>query len=106
MATETLEAVADDETLLTIDEAAALLRIHPQTIRGWIRTGLIEPIKIGGITRIPRDTLLSTSARSSEAPEAPQQALVLSDEDRQQLEQLVRQLVADAIAAARMLQPA
>ncbi len=33
--------------LLTTAEAAAYLRVHPETIRGWVRKGVIPAVKFG-----------------------------------------------------------
>jgi excisionase family DNA binding protein len=33
--------------LLTIDEAASLLKIHPVTLRTWLRAGKIRGVKQG-----------------------------------------------------------
>ena len=33
--------------LLTTTEAAAYLRVHPETIRTWARTGVIPAVKFG-----------------------------------------------------------
>jgi excisionase family DNA binding protein len=35
------------EPLLTINEAASLLKIHPVTLRNWLRTGKIRGVKQG-----------------------------------------------------------
>ena len=35
------------EALLTVDEAAAILKIHPVTLRNWARTHKIRAIKTG-----------------------------------------------------------
>jgi excisionase family DNA binding protein len=32
---------------LTIDEAAAYARVHPQTMRQWLRSGVVKGLKIG-----------------------------------------------------------
>ncbi len=33
--------------LLTTTEAAAYLRVHPETIRTWVRQGVIPAVKFG-----------------------------------------------------------
>lgn len=45
--------VADDE-YLTTEEAAKLLKLHPDTVRRLIREGKLPGIKIGGQYRIRR----------------------------------------------------
>ena len=36
-----------DHDLLTTAEAAAYLRVHPETVRQWARTGAIPAVKFG-----------------------------------------------------------
>jgi len=44
--------------LLTVREAAELLRVRPSTITKWVRQGILPAIKIGAKTiRIPEDAL-------------------------------------------------
>lgn len=33
--------------LLTIGEAAKLLRVHPNTLRNWDKQGILKPARIG-----------------------------------------------------------
>jgi excisionase family DNA binding protein len=45
-----------DEELLTVDDAAKKVKVHPETIRGWIRSGELTAVDIGGKYRIyPED---------------------------------------------------
>ena len=39
------------EPLLTLGEAASLLKIHPVRLRNWLRTGKIRGVKQGEHTR-------------------------------------------------------
>ena len=50
------------EQLLTIDEAAAVLKLHAQTVREHLRTGQLRGIKRGRAWRIPESALFETSA--------------------------------------------
>lgn len=36
----------------TVEEVASLLKVHPNTVRGWIRQGKLNAIKINTLTRI------------------------------------------------------
>jgi excisionase family DNA binding protein len=36
----------------TVEEVASLLKVHPNTVRGWIRQGKLGAIKINTLTRI------------------------------------------------------
>ena len=40
--------------LLTIEQAASKYQIHPQTIRKWIRTGVLKAVRVGPQGRIIR----------------------------------------------------
>jgi len=42
-----------DETLLTPNEAADRLRLHPQTVQRLCKRGVIPGKKVGGVWRIP-----------------------------------------------------
>ncbi len=36
-----------DEELLTVDEAAQIMRVHPRTIRGYVKAGEMAVVEIG-----------------------------------------------------------
>ena len=36
-----------DEELLTVDEVARRLKLHPETVRRWIRAGKLRAISLG-----------------------------------------------------------
>jgi excisionase family DNA binding protein len=42
---------------LTVEEVAAELRVHPETVRNWIRTGELDALDIGREYRIYRADL-------------------------------------------------
>ena len=44
--------MTSDETYLTVDEYATLLRITPQTVRRLIRGGSLAVVKVGGQYRM------------------------------------------------------
>jgi excisionase family DNA binding protein len=44
-------------TLLTVDEAATQLRVHPETIRRMIKRGELAAVRAGSVYRIPADEL-------------------------------------------------
>jgi excisionase family DNA binding protein len=46
----------------TVEEVAGLLKVHPNTVRGWIRQGKLDAIKINTLTRI-READLETFIR-------------------------------------------
>lgn len=41
-----------DEKPLTVEEVAEQLRVNPETVRTWIRTGELNAIDVGGKYRI------------------------------------------------------
>lgn len=45
------------EQLLTVDEAAAALKLHAQTVREHLKTGKLRGIKRGRAWRIPESAL-------------------------------------------------
>ena len=45
------------DTLLTREEAAEYLRVHPDTVRRWAREGRFPEHKIGGAVRYVREEL-------------------------------------------------
>ncbi|MEX0781269.1 MAG: helix-turn-helix domain-containing protein [Dehalococcoidia bacterium] len=55
----------DDHELLTIDEVAAILRLHTDTVRKHLEVGRIPSIRIGSRVRIPRKTLFDHMTFSS-----------------------------------------
>lgn len=36
-----------DERWLTVPEVADVLRVHPETVREWLRSGRLEGVRIG-----------------------------------------------------------
>jgi excisionase family DNA binding protein len=48
-----------NDEVLTIEEAAQLLKVNPETVRRWIRRGELPVIKRGSIVRILKSTLLA-----------------------------------------------
>ncbi len=55
-----------DDEILTIEEAAQLMKVNPETVRRWIRRGELPVIKRGNVVRIRKSTLL----REQECPDA------------------------------------
>ncbi len=43
--------------LLTIKEAAEMVGCHESTIRNWIKSGVIESLKIGGKRRFKKSVI-------------------------------------------------
>jgi len=45
------------DTIYTIEEAAAILKIKPRTVRSWIDSGKIKAFHLGDLVRIHEDDL-------------------------------------------------
>src|SRR5436305_92526 len=54
-----LETITKAEKLITVEEAAAFIQIHEDTVINWIKEGLIEAIKINRTYRITQEELTS-----------------------------------------------
>jgi excisionase family DNA binding protein len=46
-----------DETLLSVNQVAIILKVHPLTVRRYIKEGKIQALKAGGNIRIPQSAL-------------------------------------------------
>jgi len=46
------------EPLMTVNDAADVMRVHRNTIYKWIRSGKLYAFKIGRAWRIPKEGLL------------------------------------------------
>ena len=46
-----------DEELLTVEEAAARLKVDVETVRRWLRSGQLRGLKLGRMWRIPESAL-------------------------------------------------
>lgn len=56
------------EQLFTTDEAAELLKVHPETVRNWIRRGDLVAIKVGRHWRVKRVDLERIAERGTGEP--------------------------------------
>jgi excisionase family DNA binding protein len=54
-----------DDEILTIEEAAALMKVNAETIRRWIRKGELPVIKRGSVVRIRKSTLLTETREAA-----------------------------------------
>lgn len=46
-----------DEFFLSVNHVALMLKVHPLTIRRYIREGRLKAVKVGGSVRIPQSAL-------------------------------------------------
>jgi excisionase family DNA binding protein len=61
---------AEERTLLTINEAARLVRVNRKTIYRWIHSGILEHCVLpSGLTRIFKDSLIRIPSGRKTAPE-------------------------------------
>lgn len=66
--------------MLTVNEVAAVLRVHPRSVQRWAREGRFGSVRAGKTYRIPRADvarwMLSVSivAEESRSPSTPQPA--------------------------------
>lgn len=54
-----------DDEILTIEEAARLLKVHPVTVKRWLAQGELPAIRIGRVVRIRKQDLLRTERREA-----------------------------------------
>lgn len=59
------------QQLLTLDEAAQVLRLHRLTVRRYITTGLLPAAKMGRAWRIRQDDLLAFIEGRKQTPAEP-----------------------------------
>lgn len=52
-----MEAPLAPDPVMTVDEVARYLRVHPMTVQRWCRTGTLPAAKIGRAYRIKREDL-------------------------------------------------
>ncbi len=58
------------ETLLTVEEAAQILKLRVETVRRWLREGTLKGRKIGRVWRIPESELRQLGNEHSGSGEA------------------------------------
>lgn len=60
--------MSESDHVLTVEEAAALARVSPATIRRWCRRGYLSAFQVGrsATIRIPRDELRKLVGRRLE----------------------------------------
>jgi excisionase family DNA binding protein len=51
------QRIADGERLFGMAASARCLNIHPQTLRGWIKSGKVSYVRLGRLIRIPQSEL-------------------------------------------------
>ena len=56
-----------NDEVLTIEEAAQIMKVNTETVRRWIRRGELPVIKRGNIVRILKSTLLKEELEEQKA---------------------------------------
>ena len=62
------ERVEGHDEFLTVVDVATRLRVHPQTVRGWIARGELGAVRMGRTIRIPRSRFEELLERARIAP--------------------------------------
>ena len=62
-------------SLLTVDEAAAQIRVNPETIRRMIRRGDLAALKVGNVYRVDQADLIPTRREPKVRPARPEKPL-------------------------------
>ena len=56
--------------MLTVDEVAAVLRVHPRSIQSWAHEGRVDSVRVGRSYRIPRAEMLRWMLAASHGVDA------------------------------------
>ena len=75
------------ETFLTVQEIAELLKVNPQTVRNWIDTGRLPAIRIGRRVRVRQADLDRILAQGTTVALEPQPTVVAPSETLDELAQ-------------------
>ncbi len=62
------------QNLLTVSQVAAILHIHPLSVRRYITQGKLQAIKIAGNIRIPQENLQALERQAAPRQERPSQS--------------------------------
>jgi excisionase family DNA binding protein len=65
------------EMLLTIEQAATRLQLHPETVRRQIKRGLMRAVKRGRVWRVPESALEEVAPVAAAAPTEAQAAATM-----------------------------
>lgn len=59
--------------LLSVNQAAFILKVHPLSIRRYIKSGKLKAVKLGGNVRIEESALVAFQTEVQPAPPTPQE---------------------------------
>ena len=88
------------ETLLTVEQAATRLNVHPITVRRHLRSGLLRGVKRGHLWRIPESALIEPAPKAPKIEAAPKANYARALELGEQLETQRKQSPASPLARA------
>jgi excisionase family DNA binding protein len=78
--------------VLTIHEAAARLKLKPETVRDWLKAGKLKGVKLGRVWRIDAEALERLLAGDEDADDVAAAEEALADPVRIPHEQVRREL--------------
>jgi excisionase family DNA binding protein len=78
--------------VLTIEEAAARLKLTPQTVRDWLKAGKLKGVKLGRVWRVDAEALDRLLAGDEDRDDARALEEALADPERIPHEQVRREL--------------
>jgi len=83
------------EVLLTVKQAAALLQVHPLTVRRQLRAGKLRGVRRGQLWRVPESALYEASPETHRTPgdKSPTQSCATTgNQETEQAEAIWREL--------------
>ena len=78
--------------VLTIEEAAARLKLKPQTVRDWLHDGKLKGVKIGRVWRVDAEYLDRLLSGDEDRDDIAAAEAALADPERIPHEQVRREL--------------
>jgi excisionase family DNA binding protein len=78
--------------VLTIEEAAARLKLKPQTVRDWLKDGKLKGVKLGRVWRVDAEALDRLLAGDEDADDIAAAEAALADPERIPHDQVRREL--------------
>lgn len=70
------------ETLLSVKQVAYIFKVHPLTIRRYIKSGKLKAVRVGGNVRIKESDVQNFHADLTIAP--PQQSIIVNAKKNQE----------------------
>lgn len=64
----------DQDSLLSVNHVAIILKVHPLTVRRYIKEGKLKAVRIAGNIRIPKSSLERLSKEITPLPNSSKRA--------------------------------